>query len=219
MPQTNTLSQTDAAETLHFAWFGATTADWSALSSIATIIGVLIAVLGGYLALRSYRSANRMASHAHMHALFRDYLRTQFDFELGLISLGAGRDTAASRERLGRDVAPLKLYVLEEMWVWLSDQRRGRDEWRVARALSSRIRHRKWANDAWANTILSHIVTDMPAVLDNLRGATHCYSLDFLKFLADGLQEEDDEFRAMYEDQAEQVAERKKRAPYNRPRH
>jgi hypothetical protein len=210
----NVASQTHATETLRLDWFGWTTADWSVLSSIATIAGVIIALFGGYLALHTYRNASRMASHAHMHALFRDYLRTQFDFELGLMSLGE-RDEAEIRECLGREVAPLKLYVLEEMWNWLDAQTRKRDEWPMARRLSLRVRRRKEANDAWADTIFSHVVTDISAVIDNLKGATHCYSLGFLEFLADGLEEEDAEFRAIYDDQAGQIARGEDRTRYN----
>lgn len=182
-------------------WFGMTPADWSVLSSIATIAGVVIALFAGIIALRSYLSANRMANNEHMHALFRDYLRTQFETELGLMSLGKARDTDESRIRLGDQAAPLKLYVLEEMWLWLDAQ--------VGRA-------RKQMYDAWAATILSHVRYDTETVLYNLKGATDCYSLGFLKFLADGLGDENPEFRLIYEDQANLLARRESRTPYDR---
>lgn len=107
----------------------------------------------------------------------------------------------------------MKLYALEEMWSWLDEQRRRDGLW-IGRMLLSRFRRRQESHNAWAATILSHVATDIPTVLDNLTGATDCYSLDFLRFLAEGLEKEDREFRLIYEDQLRQAAAGGPRSPY-----
>lgn len=202
------------SDTLQFNWFGWTAADWNAVASMATVVGVAVAVFGGLLALRTYRNADRTAKDAHMHTLLRDLMRTQFDFELGLMSLGKDRDTAELRQRLGREAVSLKLYVLEQMWFWLSKQTRRSDEWRIARENLPAIRRRTASNDAWSATILSHVKADSAAVLDNLKRETDCYNLGFLKFLADGLEKEEPEFRRIHKDQETQDSKKEKRSPY-----
>lgn len=81
-------------------------------SSVATIIGVI----GVALAWRSYRVTVDSAKSSHMNALFRDYLRLQFDF------FNADKE----RPRDGnawRSLFSYKMWVLEEIWIWVDDQR------------------------------------------------------------------------------------------------
>ena len=219
MPEINSAAtQANSAVTGQGEWFGLGAADWSVFANIATILEVFIALFGGYVALRTYRNANKLASHAHMHGLFRDYLHMQVEFELAMLALDspAAANAAAlearrkaAEKRVGKDVAPLKLYVLEEMYAWLKPRTRRRDDWTWWPFPSQR----KQANKAWAATILSHVVTDKEEVVENLVKASHCYGTDFLKFLAEGLSEHW-EFEAIHahqkalEDSGERVAMR-----------
>lgn len=166
---------------------GLTPADWSILANLATILGVAVAVLAGLIALRTYRSSNRNADNAHMHALFRDYQRIRFDHEL---ACSQGSDG----EGLSDVAASIKLYVLEEMWVWVAAQRRRYHDWFGVRDLK-RVRWRRQSLNAWCATINSHIKIDQAEVLENLEANSDCYSPGFLQYLAANF--EDPRFKAL----------------------
>lgn len=166
---------------------GLTAADWSIFANLATILGVAVAVLAGLVALRTYRAANRNADNAHMHALFRDYLRIRFDHEL---AASQGSDGDGLRD----EAASIKLYVLEEMWGWVAAQRRRYHNWPLIRNFQ-RVSQRRQILDAWCATINSHIRGDEEEVLENLEDNRDCYSPEFLQYLADSF--DDPRFQAI----------------------
>ena len=197
-----------------------TAADWSIVASIFTIVGVLIALFGGLLALLAHQNTNRLASHAHMHGLLRDYLRARFDYQVALMSAAAGTGSepgdpraaqaARARKTLKGEVASLKLYVLEEMWEWMDGQRK------LTRLRLAGPREDRQALDVWRATIVAHITDDAAAVIKDLTLATDCYGLGFLEFLACEFKDKRPfaaKFAAILAHQNKLVGDGKPRAP------
>jgi hypothetical protein len=90
---------------------------WAELFSyIATILGFLVAMFAGVIALRPYIYNTRAAANAQMHGLFRDYLRLRFDYLSGntTVKSAAGNLSETPHSQL----VGLKLYALEEMYAW-----------------------------------------------------------------------------------------------------
>lgn len=164
---------------------------WETLANIATTLGFAAAFFGGLVALLSYRSANRAAESAHMHGLFREYLRMRFDYEMGASGAAAPAEPASTRRpeqsRYGaaEQLAGLKLYALEEMWEWVRrEERAWALKWPMSRTRASaeRIDFLK----AWRATILTHANEERVEVAESILGYTHCYGVPFLEFVADG---------------------------------
>jgi hypothetical protein len=185
---------------------GLTAADWAILSSLASIAGVVVAIVAGLIALGSYKASNRAAANGHMHSLFREYLRVRFDHQA---LVAGGKDD----EGLQEETASLKLYVLEEMWAWVARQRSGLETWPLVGRLPH-LRERKSMLDAWCKTIRSHIDIDKDEVIDNLMDATDCYGMGFLEFLAESGG--DARFVSVWRDQVEKEA-RGSRTPFRPP--
>jgi hypothetical protein len=148
------------------------------LGNIATAVGLLLAALSAMLALRAYKAQLQGAADAHMHGLFRDYL-----------SLEADAVSPAKHLRLG----PLKLYALEEMLGWVLEQEGRLDRWpKWWRPKDRRARHASL--EAWRETIRCHLAGDQ-GVIDNVRCFMSCYGAEFLMFVADTC-DVDEDFRA-----------------------
>lgn len=179
-----------------------------AAAHFATAVGLPMAVVAGFAAVGSYRSARRAAADAHMHALFREYLLARLeitrsgwpaplDASQGRLAGAAvppasaavaavtdeadGKAEAHSEKSSGGQLAALKLYALEAMWDWIRRQ----DSRRMRKTPLVRLRrwHSHWdVLDAWKETIIVHLEQDDEEVLRSIEGFPQCYSLSFLKF-------------------------------------
>lgn len=165
-------------------WLFWSASQWQVAANVATVAGILLALAAGVIAFVSYRDSNRAAENAHIHSLFNDYLRIRFDHRLH-VDATAHPGGAAPRRISGPvedEVASIKLYVLEEMWVWIDRQRR--DPLRILNWSPASRRRLEESLDAWEETILSHVDDDEKMVLTSIHFFTPCYSLGFLEFLA-----------------------------------
>ena len=75
--------------------------DWAALA------GVIIATLSAGIAIHTYRGSLRESSRAHMHSVFRDYLRLCIECPDG------------PKE----DLDAYRFYALEEVFIWARTER------------------------------------------------------------------------------------------------
>jgi hypothetical protein len=165
-------------------WLFWSASQWQVAANVATVAGILLVLAAGVIAFVSYRDSNRAAENAHIHSLFNGYLRIRFDHRLHVETTGlrGGAGTGQISDLVEEEVASIKLYVLEEMWVWIDRQRR--DPLRIlnwSAASRSRIEE---SLEAWEATILSHVDGDEKMVLTSLHVFTPCFSLGFLEFLA-----------------------------------
>jgi len=145
-----------------------------------------------------------------MHALFRDFLRTRFDYALsrragGKASTGQkDKDEELPIYSINAQLAGMKLYALEEMWVWVGRQERAFGlRWPLSLTESAR-RRRDFLN-AWRATILAHANQDPKDVAESILNFTPCYTISFLDFVASGWEGNRAAFRAI-------VAKQKKQA-------
>ena len=156
---------------------------WAQLfANFATILGFFVAIFAGVVALRAYISNTRAAANAQMHGLFRDYLRLRFDYASHTIDEKATENPLG--EQLLSQLAGLKLYALEEMYVWI---RREEGLLRSFAGFPLRKTERRYQQDiinSWKATILTHTHQEEAAVLASIVDYTRCYSVEFLKFLA-----------------------------------
>src|SRR4051794_18403675 len=91
---------------------------WAQLMSyVAGILGFLVAIFGGIVALRAYIFNTRAAANTQMHTLFRDYLRLRFDYSTR--DAGKGAAIGQLNETILAQLTGLKLYALEEMYLWI----------------------------------------------------------------------------------------------------
>ena len=161
------------------------TSDWAwaqLFANVATILGFFVAIFAGVVALRAYISNARAAANAQMHGLFRDYLRLRFDYASHTTDEDATAKTHG--EKLLPQLAGLKLYALEEMYVWT---RREEGFLRSFAGFPLRKNERLYQRDiinSWKATILTHTHQEEVAVLESIEDYTRCYSVEFLKFLA-----------------------------------
>lgn len=198
--------------------FGDAPSFWAWLADVATTVGVAAAIFGGVVALFSYRSASRASENAHMHTLFRDYLRMRFDYGLGSLDSATLTETAGSNQQpaparkgsirppdysIAEQLAGLKLYALEEMWVWVRRQERAfMLKWPMK--MTRRSRERRDFLNAWRATILVHANQDRTDAAESILGFTHCYSVPFLEFIAEGWEGDKAAFKRIVSKQKSQ---------------
>jgi len=150
-------------------------------SYLATTLGVPLALLGGWLALLSYRADKQSAANAHMHGLFKDYLQTELE---------SHTNPQFKTNDVAEDVAGLKLYTLEEMYVWIRDQEQqviSLHPWEGAKKRQCR----KDALNGWRATIHMHAKKNRDAAKASILDYTTCYSVEFLEFVNSRLGDSD----------------------------
>lgn len=184
---------------IHWLWW--TKGQWELAASAATVIGLFFAVIAGAVAFLSYRAASRAAADAHMHALFRDYLRMRFDCDLGVTRTNRPRQGAAGKSVEGQ-LAALKLYALEEMWTWV--EQRNRSAFHTLKYLPGWRERRDILAD-WTTTIAIHANLDREEVLKNLLAFMNCYSVPFMEFVADHWRGNREELQKLVQQQREQM--------------
>jgi hypothetical protein len=139
-------------------------------ASLATIIGAPLALLALIVGVATLRSGARAARFQHMHSLFKDYLRLQFEYSQA--ALQPGVDATALRKKLGS----FKMYTLEEMYIWLRKERGLNLRW-----LWSPFRRRYI--DGWQATIDWYLDDRSDEDFDDLAKAVACYGSGFLELV------------------------------------
>lgn len=140
-------------------WLGSGGANGERWESAATTIGFVVGIFGVLIALATYRRGAADAAAAHMHGLFREYLK--------------GRDGGGAKNHASDDAVSghsFHLYTLEEMVIWLDRQ------WWPQSRLSFDDRR------AWRRTIAKHLFKNLDAV-EHLVESTDSYGKPFLYFV------------------------------------
>jgi len=126
-------------------------------ANVATIGGLVIAVVAALIALWTYKGTAADVAKGHMHAIFRDYLRLRMD-----------------RPSPDRDFISYKFYAMEEAFLWVKQAR-------------SRLLHRMRRDEyeAWLATISYHICDDAAETDAYLRepGIQALYETEFYSFI------------------------------------
>ncbi|WP_037460654.1 hypothetical protein [Sinorhizobium fredii] len=156
-------------------------------ANLATALGIPLALYGGWVALQAYRSDKRIAANAHMHNLFQSYLTDVLTDARDAREQITSRETERPEVFIKEQMAGLKLYALEEMFVWIKDQE-FLHKLPVLNPLTRRRRQfRTDAFNAWKATIRLHAKLDASMVKFSVKGYTTCYSVEFLEFVAEAL--------------------------------
>lgn len=163
--------------------------DWAV--GIVSILGFLAAIITLYFGAKSYLNSAQSSRSAHMHSLFRDYLRFSVEH-------GAAGDVPASDliddpkvpvsdlSRHGAtiaDVVGFRLYTLEEMNEWIDRE----EAWALSWIYQFRRQSRRDRLDylkAWRNTVRSHLskkITSDDELIAHFERHSDCYGLSFLQ--------------------------------------
>ncbi|WP_147283638.1 hypothetical protein [Bosea caraganae] len=145
------------------------------LSKLASIIALLLAVAGAWIALRTFTITAATARKSHMQKLFADFLRFQFEYNIN--------NGSTKNEELINDLASMKLYSLEAIFEWTQNERK---------ILKSRF---KFLNiddtevineqiiKCWEETIFSHVKGETEATINNINKYKNCYNPEFIAFI------------------------------------
>jgi hypothetical protein len=147
---------------------GNTTWGLSDLADAATGLGVPIALLAFLVGLATLLSNARTARLQHMHDMFRDYLKLQFEYNK---AVGEGN---TNRKALRGNLGGFKMYSLEEMTLWLRRER----AWRLVYFWSPfHYDHIK----SWQATVDWHLGQSSPEDFEDFEESIDCYGPDFIE--------------------------------------
>jgi hypothetical protein len=135
-------------------------------ANFATALGGLVGLAAALIALAALLSSARTSRLEHMHSLFKEYLRLQFEYH------SAVGDKNANVTALRSDLGSFKMYTLEEMTLWLKRER----GWRLLYFWS---RFHKKHIESWSSTIDWHLDTSSPQDYADFWKAEACYGPDF----------------------------------------
>ncbi len=147
--------------------------DWTGIEiqQLAAIVGIIAVVI----AWQTYRRTKRKDRRERMNAVFRDFLRMDFDFH---VADGAGTLNAGRNEALRR-LHSHKMWTLEEVWIWLRIEKR-RLGWHPLPTIFRRRRIRAFI-DNWHHTIAFHLHSEtLPDGFKRFLEAGECYEADFV---------------------------------------
>lgn len=190
-----------------------------------TVLGV-VAIVGGWIALKSYVANNAAASHAHMHQMFMRFLEVRDErinrenaakagMRVDQTHEGLDPDAKISSLREDLDFGGAALYYLEEVHAWIrkeEDARRTR-YYPLLFKKRERLIHRDIL-ESWKATIATQLTTHRDDVLKSLKSYTNCYGATFLMFAAQTFAKTAEDFELS---QAAAVAEAAMLAGQSRP--
>lgn len=155
--------------TAHGLW------DWLGVFG-STALG-LIALSGGYLALRSFIASNEVSAHAHMHMMFMHFMNAR--------PRPRSSPPMPDKDEAETDFGGSALYFLEEVFAWTRSRKKTING-RLYRLTNSRAKWRYNSDivESWEGTITTQLISYRGHVLPSLIGFTSCYGLDFLRFAA-----------------------------------
>jgi hypothetical protein len=145
------------------------------VTAVASTIFGFIAVM---VALYTYRQSARASKLAHMHQLFSGFLRVRIEWAEIEVQRGNDCDSLSEKDKA---YGTLKMYTLEEMWLWLKAAYPITSQDSFWSNILSRLlyRNQKASYDAWLNTIVIHIKDNkrlgQPAIEHN----SDAYTKDF----------------------------------------
>ena len=102
----------------------ATSAWWSVAANEATVVGTVLALAGVSVALFTYVGTAATARLSHMHNMFKGYLELEFEYRTLAPYSPVDRFTASRRRQMRDVLGSYKMYVLEEMHLWLWREKR-----------------------------------------------------------------------------------------------
>ena len=102
----------------------ATSAWWSVAANEATVVGTVLALAGVSVALFTYVGTAATARLSHMHTMFKGYLELEFEYRTQAPYYPEDRLTTSRRYRMRDVLGSYKMYVLEEMYLWLGREKR-----------------------------------------------------------------------------------------------
>lgn len=158
-------------------------------------VALVLAVVGAFIAYRSFTQSADGSANAHMHGLFRDYLRIRFDYE------NEANKTGGRREQL----VSFKLYVLEEMHAWVIRERRKVTWWFSPPFRKKDRDDRTDSLNAWEKTILFHVCENWGEAEVNFWNNSDCYGVRFLELIAERSGMADDRFKTWVRQQRANV--------------
>jgi hypothetical protein len=136
-------------------------------ANFATAAGGLLGLVAALIALMTLITGARTARLQHMHDLFKEYLRLQFDYNVAV-----GEDNG-NLTRLRSNLGGFKMYTLEEMTLWLKRERGLRPFYFWSRFHQQHI-------ESWSKTIDWHLDTSSPEDFSDFEKARACYGPDFI---------------------------------------
>lgn len=150
---------------------------------LLALVALVVALAGAAIALNTYTSSARDAANAHMHGLFRDYLRARLDVSMAT----PPKRSALPYESVSDQLTALKLYALEEMYSWVQREEKYNRDWLIWTPYrgSKARRDRSDFLYSWRKTILVHASQEGASVLKSFQDYASCYSVAFLRFVAD----------------------------------
>jgi hypothetical protein len=154
---------------------------WSKIISSA---GFILAGISAVIAYFTFELTATGARQAHMHSLFRDYLRLRVEIETNQATLSASSSISLAQinNRLNASLISFKLYTLEEMLQWTHRERTR--TWLNKRRSKSYI-------DGWEATIVHHLHENAEATIASLIEYDKCYGDEFIRFAADTLRDDE----------------------------
>ena len=153
----------------------------------ATLAVILLSVIVAFMA---WRASSRHNADEHMHHLFMELLKIRLthrpDKQRVLeASLKAQDPKLVDVDNHVYDIAGMKLYVLEEMYSWLTTQRQ--IQLTFGRFYS--LKTKKIIDDnleAWNRTIITHALDDFEGTRSSIEDFASCYSIAFMDYIARG---------------------------------
>ena len=138
--------------------------DWT---DFATVVGALIALAALLVGVITLLSNARAARLQHMHNLFKEYLRLEFEYN---VAVGNGNH---NQQKLRANLGGFKMYSLEEMLLWLRRER----AWGLVYFWSRT--HRNHVK-SWKSTIEWHLDHSSLEDFAQFEEAIKCYGADFI---------------------------------------
>jgi hypothetical protein len=131
-------------------------------AAVATVAGVFVALWAGWIALLTFRGQTRQVADAHAHGVIREML---------LVAMDRGRDRSGVRT--------FKLYALEEVFDWLTEQQEDARRWPWSWLMRDRNARLKELA-CWRETLKTHLEAYMRP---RVNSADECYGQAFRDFV------------------------------------
>ncbi len=142
---------------------------------VATWAGALIAFPGLFVALASLIGSGRTSRLEHMHMLFKDYLRLQFDYN------AAVGERNEQYKFLRGNLGGFKMYTFEEMTLWLRREQAWGRIYFWSRSHKDHI-------ESWYATVRWHLDQCSVEDIADYEEALPCYGPDFRQEVSASLE-------------------------------
>ena len=124
------------------------------MGDYANLGSFFVAICAVYWAIHEHRANSSAKRVEHINGLFREILSIQIAHQ------SQNFDDSANRKLAELRIHSFKMWVLEEMWMWLEDLKRRRNKIEkscIRRILRKFCRDDKILIEGWDNTLSSHL--------------------------------------------------------------